>query len=129
VGLLLLRGAAGVAGVVQGVVYLVGQADHNNLTLEIWFAGILAVTSGVLLLIGFLTPAASALMALAVMGIALSWFPPPAPRLFDAPLPAVLVVVIAVAVALLGPGALSLDCRLFGRREIIIPQAVRPPKA
>jgi uncharacterized membrane protein YphA (DoxX/SURF4 family) len=112
-------------GVVQGVVYL---SDHNNLNLEIWFAGILAVASGVLLLIGFLTPAASALMALAVMGIALSWFPPPAPHLFDAPLPAVLVMVIAAAVALLGPGALSLDCRLFGRREIIIPQAVRPPK-
>jgi len=27
----------------------------------------------------------------------------------------------AVSVALLGPGAFSLDSRLFGRREIIIP--------
>ena len=31
----------------------------------------------------------------------------------------------AVAVALLGPGALSLDCRLFGPREIVIPTPTR----
>ena len=29
---------------------------------------------------------------------------------------------ISAALALLGPGAFSLDARLFGRREIIIPQ-------
>jgi hypothetical protein len=34
---------------------------------------------------------------------------------------AVLSAVIAVAVICLGAGALSLDARLFGRREIIIP--------
>jgi hypothetical protein len=32
-----------------------------------------------------------------------------------------LCAAIAVAVIFLGPGALSLDARLFGRREIIIP--------
>jgi hypothetical protein len=32
-----------------------------------------------------------------------------------------------VAITLLGPGAFSLDARLFGRREIIIPEAARPP--
>jgi hypothetical protein len=29
---------------------------------------------------------------------------------------------ISAALALLGPGAFSLDARLFGRREIIIPE-------
>jgi hypothetical protein len=33
---------------------------------------------------------------------------------------------MAAATALLGPGAYSLDARLFGRREIIIPQASNP---
>jgi hypothetical protein len=33
---------------------------------------------------------------------------------------------MALAVALIGPGAYSLDARLFGRREIIIPRASRP---
>ena len=31
-----------------------------------------------------------------------------------------LVVIVAVAIALLGPGAYSLDSYLFGRREIVI---------
>lgn len=31
------------------------------------------------------------------------------------------LAIICVALVLLGPGAFSLDARLFGRREIIIP--------
>jgi hypothetical protein len=34
---------------------------------------------------------------------------------------ALCVATVAGAVALLGPGALSLDARLFGRREIVFP--------
>ena len=34
---------------------------------------------------------------------------------------ALIVLAIAVALALLGPGAHSMDAYLFGRREIIIP--------
>jgi hypothetical protein len=37
---------------------------------------------------------------------------------------AALVVMVAVALALLGPGAYSLDSYLFGRREVFI--AARP---
>jgi hypothetical protein len=37
-----------------------------------------------------------------------------------------LVLAVAAAVVPLGPGALSLDARLFGRREIIIPRSPRP---
>jgi hypothetical protein len=35
--------------------------------------------------------------------------------------------VMSIAITLLGPGAFSLDAHLFGRREIIIPGASRPP--
>jgi hypothetical protein len=38
------------------------------------------------------------------------------------------MVVDATAIALLGPGAFSLDARLFGRREILIPPDPRSPK-
>jgi hypothetical protein len=48
------------------------------------------------------------------------WPPPEASGLVDR-LAAVILLVDAAALALLGPGALSLDARLFGRREIIIP--------
>jgi uncharacterized membrane protein YphA (DoxX/SURF4 family) len=39
---------------------------------------------------------------------------------------ALLMVITAMGIALLGPGAFSVDGQLFGRREIVIPP--RPPK-
>jgi hypothetical protein len=36
-----------------------------------------------------------------------------------------LIVVIAISLALLAPGAFSVDSRLFGRREIVIPKSPR----
>jgi uncharacterized membrane protein YphA (DoxX/SURF4 family) len=119
-----LRAAVGATSVIQGLGSL---TDSSVSTLLTRAAGWLAVASGALLLIGFLTPAAGMLVALGAIGVALSWFPAPASNLFDAKLPTVLVVVVAVALVFLGPGALSLDARLFGRREIIIPHPSHPP--
>ena len=92
VGLLLLRVAVGVTAVVQGGAYL---SDPGGGSLEARLAGLIVIASGVSLLIGFLTPVAGALMALTTIGIAWSWVPPPASNLFNAPLPAFLVVIIA----------------------------------
>jgi uncharacterized membrane protein YphA (DoxX/SURF4 family) len=124
IGLLLLRSAAGLAAACQGVAYFV---SGSNPALGV-LAGLLAAGSGASMVLGFLTPAASVLVALATAGAALAWFPPAAVNLFDAPLSAALVVVIAVAIAFLGPGSISVDCRLFGRREILIPQASHSPR-
>ena len=38
------------------------------------------------------------------------------------------VIVLTTAIALLGPGAFSIDARMFGRREILIPHTQRWPK-
>jgi uncharacterized membrane protein YphA (DoxX/SURF4 family) len=115
----------GITAIIQGGVYL---ADRNNPTAEIWLIGTLVVASGISLSIGFLTPFAGGLIAFATLGIALSWLPSPTPNFFNAPLPTILVIVVAAAVVFLGPGFLSLDCRLFGRREIIIPHSPRQPE-
>ncbi len=46
-------------------------------------------------------------------------------RAGDSPWAAIYAISIAIAVALIGPGSVSLDCRLYGPREVIIPAADR----
>lgn len=89
-----------------------GRAGAGLLILRITVAaGILVQTGSAMALVvavplvaGFMTPAAAVVAA----AIAL---------LYDAPS---VVAAVAVALALLGPGAFSVDARLFGRREIVI---------
>jgi uncharacterized membrane protein YphA (DoxX/SURF4 family) len=119
----MLRAAVGTTSVIQGGAYL---ADHRNPAFETWGVGLIMAASGLFVLVGLLTPVASVLMALGVVGIALSWFSPPVLNLFNAPLPAVLMIAVACALVFLGPGTASVDRRLFGRREIIIPPHRRP---
>jgi uncharacterized membrane protein YphA (DoxX/SURF4 family) len=123
VGLLVLRATVGVATAIQAGTYLSGHLNGAPWT---WAVCCLAVAGGVLLLIGFLTPAVSILLALGNISISLSWLLAMIPNLFDANL-TIFFVPIMTAIALLGPGAYSLDARLFGLREIIIPQAPRSP--
>jgi uncharacterized membrane protein YphA (DoxX/SURF4 family) len=124
VGLFLLRTAIGGTALIQGGVYL---TDHVTQGFEPWVVGLAMAVGGIALIIGFLTPVASILVALGTLGIALLWFPAPTPNLFNTPLPAILVVIVAAAIAFLGPGTASVDRRLFGRREIIIPHTTRQP--
>jgi uncharacterized membrane protein YphA (DoxX/SURF4 family) len=84
-----------------------------------WVVGLLALVSGASLLIGFLTPGAGIVAGSSII-IAASWFPEgPAPSVDR--VGAVCIAAVAVALVLLGPGALSVDARLFGRREIVFP--------
>jgi uncharacterized membrane protein YphA (DoxX/SURF4 family) len=126
IGLLLLRAGVGATAIVQGVVYL---ADLEHLTLWAWAIGLLAIIGGVFLLIGFLTKAACVLATLANIAVALPWLPAPPLNLFNGKLSLIFVSIMGAAIILLGPGAFSLDRRLFGRREIIIPHRTRSPKS
>ena len=106
---------------VQGLNYLAG-GEAGALA---WLLGLAALLAGIVLAAGFLTPVAGAAVAFAAIASSLLWFPPPAPNLFEAALSATLVAVVSIAVIFLGPGAYSIDARLFGRREIIIPHTAR----
>jgi uncharacterized membrane protein YphA (DoxX/SURF4 family) len=82
-------------------------------------AGILVV-DGLALVSGSLTPAAAALGA-TVVGACLLAPVPPIDGFASAPGSA-LVIVMTLAIGLIGPGAYSVDARLFGRREIELPR-------
>jgi uncharacterized membrane protein YphA (DoxX/SURF4 family) len=125
VALLLLRAIVGLTAIVQGFLYLSrgGRSSAGGLL----FGALLAI-SGVCLMIGFLTPIASIVAGIGCVASNISWLPAPVTTLFDGRLVSLEMVVMAVSIALLGPGAFALDARLFGRREIVIPPAPREPK-
>jgi uncharacterized membrane protein YphA (DoxX/SURF4 family) len=124
-GLLLLRAAIGVTLIVQAAAYLL---DSQGLRLGAWAVCLLELASGTLVLVGFLTPAALVLAVLVGMGMRFSLFPALAHSLFENSTLTVDLVILAMACAFLGPGAFSLDARLFGRRKIIIPRSSGRPK-
>ena len=117
-GLLLLRLATGAVVIIQSVGYLTDKHEIGISGLAILLG---AGAVGFLLLIGFLTRFVA--LAAAGVGVAgmLSWLPMSRPSPTVTPLTAALYAVIAVAITCLGAGAFSLDARLFGRREIVIP--------
>ena len=120
-----MRAAVGLSAAAAGIFCLSGPC---NSSLEKWLLGLVLIVSGSALTAGFLTPIAVLLVGFCFLGIALSWFPTPSWALQDVKLLAAGMIIAAVALALLGPGAFSLDGRLFGRREIVIPPPSRKPE-
>jgi uncharacterized membrane protein YphA (DoxX/SURF4 family) len=77
------------------------------------FLRIVSVTGGFLLLAGLWTPVVGSVLALIELWTAFSVeFPQPDDRWIH-----LLLAILAGAVAMLGPGAWSIDARLFGRRR------------
>ena len=95
--------------VTQTIAY-VAAAD---LTVTGWAIVALLLASGVCLLLGLLTPIAVVLIGLTSLGLVFSTAP--------YSIQEIEIAVLSVVVALLGPGAFSIDARMFGRREILIP--------
>lgn len=104
-GLVILRLASGFS--LAAAAHIAGDLSNGTQLLE------RCLICGIVLLlwIGFWTPVAA--LAAAAIQIAIVY---PGPRLDSSALTA---AAVAVALAMLGPGAWSLDARLFGRKRIV----------
>jgi uncharacterized membrane protein YphA (DoxX/SURF4 family) len=123
IGLILMRLTVALSTMIQAIWTLTAP---GNPSLTLCTIELLAIIAGTALLAGFLTPIASASITAgnSVAGVSLLLTAGPSARTM-----AVLyLLVMSIVLLLLGPGAFSLDARLFGRREIIIPEGRRPPR-
>jgi uncharacterized membrane protein YphA (DoxX/SURF4 family) len=120
-GLLLLRAIASLVGISLVVARLIGPSPA---TLDM-MSGTVSIVSSLGVLVGFFTPASATILAVTV---AWFWFPVHADVLRLGVPAALMTIAIAVAISLLGPGAFSIDARLFGPREIVISRGARSPR-
>ncbi|HKR22542.1 MAG TPA: hypothetical protein VJS17_08105 [Pyrinomonadaceae bacterium] len=74
-----------------------------------WVMPVVVLASAGFLLVGFMTPIISVAIGLISLGLAFSDYD------------AIEIAIITFAIALLGPGGFSIDARMFGRREVFIP--------
>lgn len=114
VGLLLLRLLTGVALIHFGIADLLEAPPP----LTIIILQIIGAGAGILLLLGLWTPAAGGLAAIVKVWIAFSrhfshsgdpWIP-------------IVQSILGAVLAMVGPGAWSIDARLFGRKHIDFPE-------
>ena len=107
VGILILRVAAGLPPLVEGIQALVPGPPSGSILLHAGSVGV-----GLLLLAGLWTPFAGALLVLQALWSAHS---------SGYPLPWILLAALGAALTLIGPGAWSVDAWLFGWKRLEIP--------
>jgi putative oxidoreductase len=113
IGLLLLRLLTAAVLIHLGIASVLEAPPRSIVVLQVIGAG-----AGMLLLVGLWTPVAGVLAAAVKVWIAFS----PVWSHSGDPLIPVVQVVLGVVLAMVGPGAWSLDARLFGRKRIDIPE-------
>jgi uncharacterized membrane protein YphA (DoxX/SURF4 family) len=119
--LLVLRVVVGTSATLQAGLLIADAHTVRVATL----AAISMAIAGVALLIGFLTPIASSWVCLGGVGMILMFTPPVTLLLFDSRMASFEFIVMSAVLIILGPGAISLDARLFGRRKVAIREVPR----
>jgi putative oxidoreductase len=107
VGLLLLRVAAGGSLIARAILVLGNTPTFGTGLFQLFIA-----TTGLLLITGLWTPVVATVMVLLELWRIISPHGDPSSE--------ILLCTLAIAIALLGPGAWSIDARLFGWKRIDI---------
>ena len=107
-GLLLQRVLTGAALIHCAIVYVTAPSHVVSIVPQI-----IAACGGILLLVGLWTPLVGALVAILELWIAFSYPGDPWNR--------VMLAALCASLAMVGPGAWSIDARLFGRKRIHTP--------
>jgi uncharacterized membrane protein YphA (DoxX/SURF4 family) len=113
--LLLLRVVVG--GAASSQAWLLISANHGAVNTSLVVA-LLAFVTGLALIIGFMTPIASVLLSAGGLLLTVDSSVAGHLLLFESGMARLEFIVMSAALISLGPGALSLDARLYGRREI-----------
>lgn len=113
--LLLLRLVVG--GTASSQAWLLITANHGTVNTSVVVA-LLAFVTSLALVIGFMTPITSVLLSAGGLLLTIDSSISGHLRLFESGLARLEFIAISAALISLGPGALSLDARLYGRREI-----------
>jgi uncharacterized membrane protein YphA (DoxX/SURF4 family) len=111
---LCLRIGAGIALIHYGVSGLSGEALEGPIIVA---SDVIAAVAGILLLAGLWTPIAGAVVAILELSIAVLAKSDPSIHL--------LLAAMGAGLAMLGPGAWSIDSRLFGRKRLDIRDRTR----
>lgn len=119
-GLLILRSALGGALALRAFACLHNRHDWNPAIVTVI---LLMVLSALVIIVGYRTRVAAVAAAVAIVVGMISCAGGPGLQILDTRTTEVFAIVIAAAVACLGPGVFSLDSCLFGRREIVIPKS------
>ena len=118
-GLLVLRIAIGARLLIEASACMVAP---QGLKLGAWLLALLALGIGASFMLGLLTQLMAGISGLAGAAIYI-WHPACASCFLS--LTSFEAIGIGLAIALLGPGAISLDAYFFGRRKIVIPRVTR----
>jgi uncharacterized membrane protein YphA (DoxX/SURF4 family) len=113
--LLLLRVVVG--GGASSQAWLLITVNHGVVNTNVVVA-LLAFVTGLALIIGFMTPIASLLLSAGGLLLTLDLSVLEHLLLFESGMARLEFIAMSAALISLGPGALSLDARLYGRREI-----------
>ena len=106
-GLLLLRIVAGILPIYDAIAPLIAETPHASLALHV-----IAASAGIFLLVGLWTPIAGALVAVIELWTAVSGT--------DHLRGTIMLATTGAVMAVLGPGAQSVDALLYGRKRLDI---------